>query len=636
MNFLSRRLGGKLIAAGIGIVVVTLLAAFLVARHGIYDLGDGNYERMAEVAGHTSTASLSDIQQRLNVYTKQLSRREDIARAAAASDREALRRLMVREYEEIIRDDPTVRTVEITDAGGVVIMRGHNPDRWGDDKSGVGMVRGALRGDFQHGLIVSITTGEMAQDAVMPLVLDSEVVGTVKVGSYLRQDTADYLAQTTGAEVIFVVGDRVNATTIGGVEAFAVPEAVLERLAEGETVAGLAEIQGTGYNVGYSPLVDQNGRVEAVVATLISRRPLEQAVGRSVTGFLVAAALLLLVLVPLQMVGARLITRPILLMRDTMQGIAEGAGDLTQRIASPSRDEVGQIATAFNAMMEQLRDLVNRVAGTAGEVNELAEGLATTMSQVSSASQQQAEAATATAAATEEMTQAINEVAQHTEQAKQVIEQGQQLCRHGTETAASASGKIQEVARNAAEASTMVGALQERSGQIYEIVNTIKQIAEQTNLLSLNAAIEAARAGDQGRGFAVVADEVRKLAHRTGTATDEIAQMIEGIGQDIARTVTIIEQGSAQEQEQVEVVEEVANTIESINREMAQTTDRVYEISSAMQEQSAAAGDVARNVEDISQMASENRAALARTAESASRLLGAAGTLETLVGNFKV
>lgn len=636
MGFLSKRLGGKLVAAGIGIVVATLLVAFLVARHGLYDLGDSNYESMAEVAGHTTMANLADIQQRLNAYTKLLSRREDIARAAAASDRDALRRLMVREYEQITADDSTVRTVEITDANGVVIMRGHNPDVWGDDKSGVGMVRGALRGDFHHGLIVSITTGEMAQDAVMPLTLDGEVVGTVKVGSYLRQDTADYLSETTGAEVIFVVGDTVNASTIEGVERLALPEDVSRSFVPGETTVATATVEGVSYNVGYSPLADHDGEVRAVVVTLISRQPLELAVGRSVAGFSMAVVVLLLVLIPLQLVGVRLITRPITAMRDTMRGIAEGAGDLTQRIESPSRDEVGQIATAFNAMMDQLRNLVSNVAETAREVNHLAEGLAVTVSQVSSASQKQSESATATATAAEEMTQAINEVAQHTEQAKQVTDQAQQLCRHGTETAGSASRKIQEVAKNAAEASTTVRALQERSRQIYDIVNTIKEIAEQTNLLSLNAAIEAARAGDQGRGFAVVADEVRKLASRTGNATDEISEMIEGIGQDIERTVHIIEQGSAQEQEQVEVVDEVANTIESVNREITQATDRIYEITSAMQEQSTAAGDVARNVEDISRMSAENRQALERTAASTAEMNGAASALESMVGRFKV
>jgi methyl-accepting chemotaxis protein len=214
---------------------------------------------------------MAAIQARMTAYADLLGRRTDLAQALKAGDLPALRDLLVTEYRRLHGLDATVRTLEVTDARGVVVLRAHNPGKAGDDKSGHGAVRKALGGEASHGLTVSPATGEMAQDATVPLKVGQAVVGTLKVGSYLREDTAQSIKGLADAEVIFLVNGKVNASTLAEAKDFLLSQEQRERLRPGEPATETRRLGNSAYAVGYAPLAGEDGKVQAVIATLINQ-----------------------------------------------------------------------------------------------------------------------------------------------------------------------------------------------------------------------------------------------------------------------------------------------------------------------------------------------------------------------------
>ena len=304
------------------------------------------------------------------------------------------------------------------------------------------------------------------------------------------------------------------------------------------------------------------------------------------------------------------------------------AGDLTASVAAGNRDEVGQLLSATGEMCLHLRDMI-------GEVNNgiatLANGvgkLATASQEVASGSGAQSDAAASMAAAVEEMTTSMDRVYEHAQDAKGMAESSGQISENGIAVIDSAIKGMGDIAATVRDSSSTVAHLGQQSQQITSIVNVIREIADQTNLLALNAAIEAARAGEQGRGFAVVADEVRKLAERTTQSTQEIADMVGQIQAGARNAVDSMSLGVGQVEEGVGLANKAGESIADIKNGATRVGDAVIGISDALREQTAASQDIARNVERIAREAEHNHAQALQTS-------GAAADLELLAGNLR-
>jgi len=311
------------------------------------------------------------------------------------------------------------------------------------------------------------------------------------------------------------------------------------------------------------------------------------------------------------------------------------AGDLTTAIEVRPGDN-SSLLVAMKQMRESLHDAISQIRAAANQVAEDATKMNIASDQVSAGSYKQSEATTSMAAAMEEMAVSIQHVASSADDAHNMATEAGTLSSAGEGVVKNAVLEINKIADSFRHSSELISSLSEQSNKISTIVNVIKEIADQTNLLALNAAIEAARAGEQGRGFAVVADEVRKLAERTTSSTLEISGMIQAIQSGAQDAMQSMTEGGTQVGMGVSMAAKAGDSITHIEASSRNVLASVTEISSALQEQSSTSNLIAQNVEKIAQMTEENGAAVRNVNLAADRLEQLAGKLNSLVAKFRV
>ncbi len=309
-------------------------------------------------------------------------------------------------------------------------------------------------------------------------------------------------------------------------------------------------------------------------------------------------------------------------------------GDLAAHVQTSTKDQLGDVASRFNEMRKNLKRMIARISGGAVMVAEAAAKLSDTSRQVTKLSQQQTDAASSVAAAVEEMSTSISVVAGHANDAEGLSVRASDLSTEGEKVVRDASSEMTRIADSFNQATQEITSLSQRTAEISSIVRVIKEIADQTNLLALNAAIEAARAGEQGRGFAVVADEVRKLAERTAGATEEITGMINTIQSSMASAVGRMGAGSSQVGHGVELASRAGNALADINSGSRDVLAMVHDIASAVQEQTVASHQIAENIERISLMAQDSNASIGQMADEAETLGDVSGRLKEAISLF--
>jgi methyl-accepting chemotaxis protein len=311
------------------------------------------------------------------------------------------------------------------------------------------------------------------------------------------------------------------------------------------------------------------------------------------------------------------------------------SNDLSKRVKVFSSDEIGRIGHSFNQMIESFQEIIQQVLSNTDGVIHAAGKLSESSQRVAERSQSQSDATSAMAAAVEQVTTSISHVADSSHETHDIAYQSGELSAQGGSVVHSAAQEMSKIADSVNQSSQFIEQLGEHSKQISAIVNVIKEIADQTNLLALNAAIEAARAGEQGRGFAVVADEVRKLAERTARSTGEITGMIGNIQAGTQQAVASMQQGCARVSDGVAMANRAGDSMSQIRDGANRVISAVSEISAALREQSTASSEVAQKVELIARMTEENSAAAHEIADEARLLETLSGELKNAVSRFK-
>ncbi|MCD9571024.1 methyl-accepting chemotaxis protein [Pseudomonas protegens] len=317
------------------------------------------------------------------------------------------------------------------------------------------------------------------------------------------------------------------------------------------------------------------------------------------------------------------------------QAQALGGGDLSARLNVASHDEIGQLARSFNQMGEALSTMVEHIRRSAAEVNGRAQALSGLSSGAYEGMEQQSGEITSMAGAVEEFSATSLNIADNMGSTQRLAQENAQQTHIGRTSMQEASSSLEQIAGALNSTATVINTLGQRSQEIGGIVGVITAIADQTNLLALNAAIEAARAGEQGRGFAVVADEVRNLASRTREATDEISQMITSIQQETGHAIQTMEQGNRLMQEGLSRNADVASALALIDEQSRSAGEQFAAITTATQEQSSTATVLSSNLQSIAQANSEQREVVSNLAVTARELETLAADLRQEVDRFR-
>lgn len=345
---------------------------------------------------------------------------------------------------------------------------------------------------------------------------------------------------------------------------------------------------------------------------------------------------LIVVFVAIGIALPMMLVRPIEALRDKMNDIAQGEGDLTARLTARSQDELGQLALAFNAVIEKLQKSISVVKDVNVHLEEGAASLREAASGNIDLADEQHQTVDQVVTAVEEMHGAAREIASNSNSGADAANEAQTSVRQGTEVSQQANDRVAQLSERLNRSSEAVGRLAEEAISIASVLDVIRGIAEQTNLLALNAAIEAARAGEQGRGFAVVADEVRALASKTQQSTEDIQKRIETLQTGVDDAVGSMKSGIEVLDLTVTDVASAAESFKSIEGAISQITDMSMQIATATEEQTHVVEEINKNLQMISDYSSRSSDQSRNLSELAENLKQRTDELSDVVGRFKV
>lgn len=315
---------------------------------------------------------------------------------------------------------------------------------------------------------------------------------------------------------------------------------------------------------------------------------------------------------------------------------AIAGGNLTNRIETDARDETGDLLRALSAMQDGLRQLITSIGSNARETTASCNTMGGSLDQISESVAGQNDATAAVAAAVEQMSVSISNIHDNASQALAANQASSELATEGVEIIQCAFDEMTRIAKAVEDAASVVEQVGQQSNEISTIVQVIREVADQTNLLALNAAIEAARAGEAGRGFAVVADEVRKLAEKTAGSAQEISRMISAIQESSGQAVSNIHHVVTQVEKTASYAGNARDSMERIQSNVGKSKGFAHDISSALGEQSQASHLIAQQVEGITQMSERNAHSVAEAGKAMQALQEESRVLQTAVGRFSV
>jgi methyl-accepting chemotaxis protein len=332
----------------------------------------------------------------------------------------------------------------------------------------------------------------------------------------------------------------------------------------------------------------------------------------------------------------RSIKKPLTAIENMIHDIAQGEGDLTQRLDYKGRDELGAICNGFNQFVEKLQGVIRQVASSTQLVASASTQLMANAEQIATGAEEVAAQAGTVATAGEEMSATSSDIAFNCQRAAEGSTVASQAAKNGAAVVEQTVQVMNRIASQVQNAAAKVKSLGTRSNEIGDIVSTIEDIADQTNLLALNAAIEAARAGEQGRGFAVVADEVRALAERTTKATREIGEMIKTIQSETSSAVTAMEQGVKEVEQGTSDAANSGKALDEILEQISNVTMQVSQVATAAEEQTATTSEISNNIHQITDVVEGTAKGAQESAAAAAQLAQTAEDLQRLVGQFKL
>ncbi|SEN35439.1 methyl-accepting chemotaxis sensory transducer with Cache sensor [Pseudomonas sp. ok272] len=372
------------------------------------------------------------------------------------------------------------------------------------------------------------------------------------------------------------------------------------------------------------------------VALVLDQNTAFAMLGEFRTSALIAMVIAVLIIITLLGVLIRVLMQPLLDMGRAMHDIAEGEGDLTKRLTIHGQDEFGALGTSFNRFVERIHTSIREVASATGQVNEVALRVVSASNSSMFNSDQQASRTSSVAAAINQLGAAAQEIAQNAALASQHSSDARSLAKDGQQVVDQTIAAMQQLSAKISDSCGNIETLNSHTVNIGQILEVITSISQQTNLLALNAAIEAARAGEAGRGFAVVADEVRNLAHRTQDSAQQVQTMIEELQVGAREAVSIMTDSQRQSESSVGIANQAGERLGSVTQRIGEIDGMNQSVATATEEQTAVVESINVDITEINTLNQEGVENLQSTLRACADLEQQAARLKQLVGSFRI
>ncbi len=623
--------GFALVLALVLVIVIPLVikqVAGVVREAELREL-QGLYESaMAEIEAKGQLAqAMSDM----------LASMPEIQKAFAEKDRQALADRLVPGFKSL-REKYAVRQFQFHLPPATSFLRVHKPEKFGDDLSG--FRKTVLQVNKQKAPVKGLEKGVagLGIRGLVPVEYQGKHIGSLEMGMSFGQPFFDAFKKKFNVDIALYVardgGYQLFAGTLG--ENQLGSEQDMTSAMSGTPVNLQSELGSTPVSLYLRAVKDFSGKPIGVLEIAMDRSHYVASLNQLQYSILLIGVVALLVGLVIAGLIGRSISQPIRSTADAMDDIAEGEGDLTRRLSEEGKDELSHLSAAFNRFARKVHDMVSRVAGSTTQLASSAERMTDITRITTEGVHQQQSETEQVATAMNEMTATVQEVARHAADAAHSARSANDETANGQQVVNRVVNSINTLASEIDSASNVIKQLEDESENIGSVLDVIRGIAEQTNLLALNAAIEAARAGEQGRGFAVVADEVRTLASRTQKSTEEIQQMIERLQAGSRDAVSAMHSSTEKAQQSVSHADEAGKSLQSISQAVNSITDMNIQIASAAEEQGAVAEEINRNITNINEVVHQTAEGAEQISLASDELAQLSAELQKLVSQFKI
>ncbi|QEP41980.1 HAMP domain-containing protein [Ectothiorhodospiraceae bacterium BW-2] len=560
----------------------------------------------------------------------------DVQQAFANDNRERLKQLFAAGFEQL-KAEHGVRQFQFHTPPALSYLRIHKLEKFGDDLS-----------SFRHTVTqtnrtqtptrgLEIGVAGLGMRGIVPVFYQQQHIGSVEFGMSFGQPFFDAAKKQYGVDIALYLnrssGMELFATTADNLQIFS--KQILQESMDGDNHFSVTKLDNQHRAILLHSISDYSGKPIGVMQVAMDNSYYVNEMSTLLLKVtLMGVAMTLLIAIAVFLIAKSIIS-PLKRATLALESIAHGDGDLDVRLLAEGSSEIIQLANAFNQFIDKIRNLIVRVNTTAIELSQRVDQFSHMAEHTNSGVRQQQLELSQVASAITEMAATVHEVAQNTSQTALAAEDADRKSGDTRAIVASAMESINRLASDVGSAAEKIGHVEEDSQRIGTVLDVIRNIAEQTNLLALNAAIEAARAGEQGRGFAVVADEVRSLAQRTQQSTQEIQEMIESLQSGVVETVTKMKTSEKMAHESVEQTGRAGEALNDIATAVDTITTMSAQIATASEEQSAVTDEINRNIVTINDIATQTAEDAANSSETSQQLAAQAEQLLTLLSSFK-
>jgi methyl-accepting chemotaxis protein len=538
---------------------------------------------------------------------------------------------------KVLKQDFSARQFQYHTPPAISFLRLHKPEKFGDDLSSFRKTVVATNESRKSVVGLEKGVAGLGIRGISPVFHQGEHIGSVEFCMSFVQPFFEHFKEKYHVDLSLYVnsdgGFKKFGSTLAG-ESLLSPAEMTRAL--DRPVISQQVYKGLPLAVYAYRVEDYNGNPVGVLELGMDRSHYAAAISQARNTAIFIGVIALLVGLIMASFIARMIGGPLIQTVDAMNEIAEGGGDLTRRLDESGDNEISRLARAFNHFAEKVRVMVSQVYGSTTQLASAAEEMSAITEETNRGTQQQQSETSQVVTAMNQMTATVQEVARHATDAASAANKADQASIEGKQVVIATMQAIENLSSEVHAAASVISQLEKDSENIGAVLDVIKGIAEQTNLLALNAAIEAARAGEQGRGFAVVADEVRNLASKTQQSTQEIHDMIARLQAGAQSAVKVMAESRTRAEDSVSQAARAGTSLEAITSAVSLIKDMNTQIATAAEEQSAVAEEINRNVVNISDIVDRTAEGASQTSVASEQLARLAGELQQLVNQFKV